>query len=264
MPEEKTTIRSDGSFAKAVDVLDESTRIVKTAEDEGVVLRLMGGLAFRVHCHGPHSAHLRAYQDIDLFGLTKQSKKLFSVFKKLGYLPNVKFNALYGERRMEFIGPEGHDNVDLFLDKFSMQHTLDFRERVRLDDLTIPVTDLLLTKLQNVSLAEKDERDIVAIVEDHEIGSSDAKEIINKDYVARLCSRDWGLCQDVIENTDKMTRLLEASQTVALDKDMLIDKLATIEKAIKSVPKKFRWKLRNIVGKRVQWYNEVELGEAEV
>lgn len=87
--------------------------------------------------------HRRSYQDIDLFGLAKHSKKLFSVFKKLGYLPNEKFNALYGETRLEFIGAEDHKNVDLFLDEFRMQHVLDFRERLQLDDLTVPVTRAL-------------------------------------------------------------------------------------------------------------------------
>jgi len=59
--------------------------------------------------------------------------------------------------------------VDVFLDKFRMEQSLDFRQRLRLDDVTIPITDLLLTKLQIVELNEKDLKDIVAILEDHEL-----------------------------------------------------------------------------------------------
>jgi len=51
--------------------------------------------------------------------------------------------------------PNG-EHIDIFLDKFRMDHTLDFRKRLKLDNLTIPVTDLLLTKLQIVRIAEKD------------------------------------------------------------------------------------------------------------
>jgi hypothetical protein len=264
MSKETKAIRDNNASTEAVDPVEESKKIVKAAEDEGAVLRLMGGLAIRIHCHGPHSAHLRNYQDIDLFGLAKDQKKLFSVFKKLGYLPNTKFNALYGRTRREFIGPEDHKNVDLFLDKFSMQHVLDFRERLQLDDLTVPVTDLLLTKLQNVKLTEKDERDIVAIVEDHEIGRSDEKEIINIDYVARLCARDWGLYKTIIDNIGRIARFQESDRAIALEKEKLVGKLEVIQEAIKTAPKKFRWKLRSILGERLRWYNEVELGEGEV
>lgn len=260
----KKIVDNDSKSAEEIDPIEESKKIVKTADDAGAVLRLMGGLAIRVHCHGPHSVHLRAYQDIDLFGLTKQYGRILSVFQKLGYSPNARFNALYGGTRLQFIGSEGHRNVDLFMDKFSMQHTLDFRERLRLDDLTIPITDLLLTKLQNVRLTEKDEKDIIAIVEDHEIGHSDEKETMNIDYAVGLCAKDWGLYKSIVDNLGRMTGLIENDQTSALDKEKLVSKLEAIQEAIQSVQKKLRWKLRSVIGERVKWYDEVELSEGEV
>ena len=82
------------------DLLEEAKRIVKAAEDKQATLRLIGGLGIRFHCHGEHSAHLREYHDIDLFGLEKESKVIFSVFEELGYSPNTKYNILYGESRL--------------------------------------------------------------------------------------------------------------------------------------------------------------------
>jgi hypothetical protein len=52
---------------KAPDSNEEAQRIVRTAEKRGVTLRLIGGLAIGFHCHGPHSTHLREYNDIDVF-----------------------------------------------------------------------------------------------------------------------------------------------------------------------------------------------------
>jgi hypothetical protein len=67
-----------------LDSLEEAERIVRSAEDDGVTLRLIGGLAIRFHCHGLHSAHLREYHDIDVFGLRKQRGGILAVFEKPG------------------------------------------------------------------------------------------------------------------------------------------------------------------------------------
>ena len=77
--------------------------------------------------------------------------------------------------------------MDVFFDKFRMDHTVDFRQRLGLDDLTIPITDLLLTRVQIVKVTEKDAKDIVAILEDHELGSMDDREVPNIEYLAVRC-----------------------------------------------------------------------------
>ena len=242
----------------------QAKRIVKVAGDKGVTLRLIGGLAVRFHCHGPHSIHLRAYHDIDSFGLKKESKEIFSVFQKLGYAPNLRFNTLYGATRLQFIEQESRKNVDVFLDKFRMDHTLDFRERLHLDNLTIPITDLLLTKLQIVKLAAKDAKDVVAILEDHKIGDSDNQEVLNVNRIAELCSSDWGLHKTITDNLGKMVKFIEEGTFEARGKKELMGKLENIRNAIKMKKKKLRWKLRNVIGERIRWYNEVEVGVGEV
>ena len=71
-----------------------------------------------------------------------------------------------------------------------MHHTLDFRKRLHLDKYTIPISDLLLTKLQIVKLSEKDVIDVIAILEDHEIGNRDNQEILNVEYISELSSKN--------------------------------------------------------------------------
>jgi len=246
------------------DSAEEAMRIVRAAEGEGAMLRLIGGFAIRFHCHGPHSIHLRAYHDIDLFGLRKESKKIFSVFDKLGYSPNVRYNTIYGETRLQFIEQHSGKHVDVFLDKFRMQHTLDFRKRLRLDNLTIPITDLLLTKLQNVKLAAKDVKDIVAILEDHEIGHIDDREVLNANYMAELCSSDWGLYETITDNLSKIIKFIQEETFDARDKKELTGKLETIHESLKTKNKRIRWKLRSLIGDRIKWYEDVETGDWEV
>jgi len=237
--------------------VEEAQRIVRVAEDNGVTLRLIGGLAIRFHCHGPHSAHLREYHDIDVFGLLKESKGIFSVFQILGYRPNTKFNLSFGDTlRLQFLS-EAPGNVDVFLDKFRMDHTIDFREHLGLDDLTIPITALLLTKLQMVRIGDKDVRDIVAILEDHEFGSlaiSD-REAVDVEYLADKCSQDWGLYKTVTDNLQKMAKTTESKE--------LGKKLDTLLNSVLAKKKGFGWTVRSVIGERMKWYDVIEVGEGE-
>jgi hypothetical protein len=249
--------------AERADSAEEAERIVRIAEDNGVTLRLIGGLAIRFHCHGPHSAHLREYHDIDFFGLGKQRRGIVSIFEKLGYSPNREFNLLYGGTRLQFAKGEHQKNADVFLDKFEMEHTLDFRRRLRLDDLTIPITDLLLTKLQNVKLEEKDAKDIVAILEDHELGHSDDRETMNLDYLTNLCSRNWGLHRTITDSLDEIRRFIDQDSPSVAGAEELTQKIEAIRSSLMTRKKGLRWRARSLIGERVKWYKEVEVGQGE-
>ena len=242
---------------------EEAQRIVRAAEDNRVTLRLIGGLAIRFHCHGPHSAHLREYHDIDVFGLGKERRGIYSVFQKLGYSSNEEYNLLYGDTRLQFIHREGRRSVEVFLDKFRMGHTLDFRRRLRLDDLTIPITDLLLTKLQVVQFAEKDAKDIVAVLEDHELGHNDDRETLNLDYIVQLCSRDWGLHKTITNNIATINELIRQEASGLTAGKELVERLNAIRNALMTGKKGVRWTIRSLIGERVRWYREVETGQGE-
>lgn len=242
---------------------EEARRILNAAHEDGVTLRLIGGLAIRFHCHGPHVSHLREYHDIDVLGLGKESEAIVKTFRRLGYSPNFKYNLLYGGSRLQFVDDTTGKNVDVFLDRFSMDHTLDFRERLRLDDVTIPVTDLLLTKLQIVRLTGKDVKDMVAILEDHELGRKDDRETLNVDYVARLCASDWGLYKTITENLRKLDELIDDTMSDPKEKRELEMKLEATRTAITEARKGIRWRIRDLIGERKRWYEEVEVGEGE-
>ena len=236
---------------------DVAITIVKAAEEHGVTLRLMGGLAVAFHCHLAHSEHARSYHDIDLFGLRRESGSIQLIFRKLGYSPDKEFNGLHGEERLRFRDNENRD-IDVFLDKFRMEHVIDFRSRLHLDNFTIPLTDLFLTKVQNVKLASKDVADIISLLEDHTIGYSDGQEVLNLMYVGELCADDWGLWRSVTGNLGKVAELVERGGYAVVDKPGVLGKLISIRHAIDSRNKTFRWKLRARVGEKVQWYFDVE------
>jgi len=251
------------------DPLEEAKRIISEAEGERVTLRLLGGLAIRLHCHGKHSGHLRNYNDIDLFGFAEQREEIELFFAKHEYSPNASFNmnsVMLG--RLQFVSAKHAKSVDVFLDKLRMQHTLDFSQRIRLDDVTIPITDLLLAKLQMEGKIEaRDAKDIVAILEEHELGHDDAKEILNLDYLAHLCSQDWGLYKTVTASLEKIRRVIESDvsvQCVGMEAAELMRKVDAIRDSLTSRRKGLRWRVRSLLGERVKWYTVVEVDEEEV
>ena len=99
------------------------------------------------------------------------------LMKSMGYAPNAEFNQLNGHRRLLFYDQANGRQVDIFVGAFEMAHIVPITERIQLDRVTIPLAELLLTKLQVVHLNEKDQRDIIAILYDHPVGTSDENAI---------------------------------------------------------------------------------------
>ena len=238
--------------------IERALDIVKTTKQQGLTVRLLGGHAVGAHCHGLHPAHLRTYQDVDLFGFGNESEGIVLVLKDQGYLPDERFNVLHGASRLKFLDKRTHETLDVFLDVFKMDHILDFHERLYLDDLTIPLTDLFLTKVQITKLTSKDITDIIAILEDHDVAQTDSQDMLNANYVAELCSDDWPLWKGVTDSLGKFVKLTQLGKYTIYNNEKLMAKVKTIREAIDFKDKTLRWKLRSHVGVSVKWYFDVE------
>ena len=237
------------------DIIQEAERIVKTAEKNGITLRLFGGIAVRVHCpSATHRQLARKYADIDFMGLRKQSRDLKKLFIDLGYAPRDVFNALQGDTRLIFNDIENGRRIDIFLDVFEMCHRFDLRDRLLIDKYTIPLADLLATKLQVVEITEREYRDIIALLHDHDIVDSDVPETINGQYLARLCARDWGVYKTFMVTLSNVLSAVSQYQLDAKDQQIVRQRLQDLQTRIENEPKSTRWKIRANIGEKVRWY----------
>lgn len=236
-------------------IVEEAKRIIAEANDRRIVLRLFGGMAIRFHCPSAvHRSLERKYADIDFMALRKQSRDIKKLFIDLGYSTRDIFNALQGDRRLIFQDIENKRRVDIFLNIFEMCHTLDFSDRLTIDKETISLADLLATKLQVVEMTEREYRDIIALIHDHEIGDSDAIETINGKYLAKLCSDQWGLYKTFSINIGNVLAHLDEISLDRKDKEITAKRLESLCDRLEKVPKTFRWKARARLGEKVQWY----------
>lgn len=222
----------------------EALALLESAREQGIVVRAIGGLAIHIACPSSRRPPLeRAYKDIDLVGLSRQRGPLEAWLADAGYEADAGFNLLSAHGQLYFRDRVNARQLDVFLDRMTMCHTLDLHERLELAELTVSPTDLLLSKLQVYETNERDLKDAAALLLDCEIDT---------DYIASLLGRDWGWWRtvtEVLQRLDSYVAELELDNRAELRER--IDELRT---RVNAEPKARRWKLRSRVGDRVRWY----------
>jgi len=250
-------------MATAEELIEEAKMLIEEATKRGLSLRTFGGVAIRYHCPSTRVPPLlRKIADIDFFSLSKDAALIKKVFMNLAYVPSEMFNALHGNKRLLFYEPHNNVRRDIFLDFFEMCHKFDFRKRLALGKFSIPLADLLMTKLQVVEIEERDYKDIVAILLDHELGNLDGEETVNKEYIAYICSRDWGIFKTFTQNLQLTLSYLEKSNLEKRQREIVEDKIKQLLDAIKAKPKSLKWKIRSLIGEKMSWYDLPEAPKA--
>lgn len=236
------------------DIQDEARRIVAVAAESGLTLRLLGGLAIRLHSpSATHRSLARAYPDLDFALSDKRGDRLEPLLSELGYEPNKSFNLFNGDSRLLFYDKTNERQVDVFIGGFRMCHRIPITERITLEPLTLPLAELFLTKMQIVQMNEKDVRDLCALLLDHPFGESDT-ETINLPVLVRLCADDWGLWKTITLSMQKVRDFCDAYDLGGDNKLTIIERLTVLKTALDNAPKSFKWKTRAKIGERVQWY----------
>ncbi len=230
--------------------------VVQYLSNAQLTVRLIGGLGVYYKC--PHLFEMgfgRKYQDIDLVGLSKESTKIKKALAGFGFMPDQRFNAVHGERRLLFHLPDedGIIDLDIFLDIFEMCHVILLKDRLHVDTLTLSVSDLLLTKLQVVKFTQKDAGDVLALFAHHEI--SDADDAINAHYVGQLVSADWGLYTTIMDNLRKIPNFLGDFPVSQENSDKILQRIKLLVDRLESHPKSLKWKIRDTIGRRIPWYD---------
>jgi hypothetical protein len=240
------------------DVVVEAARLIEAAEAEGCTVRVMGGVAISMHATaGVHPALRRTYGDIDLVTAKKDGRRALKMLAAAGYQPNERFNAMNGGRRLVVYDMQNGRQLDVFVGDFAMCHRLPIAERLHADPTTLPLAELLLTKLQVVHTNRKDVLDICAILLDHEIGDKD-DNVINASHVASLLAGDWGLWRTSRGTIETTRDQLPAINLEPAERDVIDRRLTELWDRVERQPKSLRWRSRAKIGERTRWYEEPE------
>ena len=239
----------------ASDPLPEATGLVRGAAEEGLQLKILGGLGVRVLCPD-FPPRLRAGQDIDLACLGKSRRKIAGHLESAGCEPDRRFNNLNGDRQMYFTAPSGRP-IDVMVDRLSMCHTLDFKPSFgSTTSITLDPADLLLSKLQIVELNAKDAHDIFHLLSGVRVGRDSARPSIDPDRFGAVLAADWGWWRTVTGNLAKLPDLLSSQPGLAppYPRFDALTQAKQLHEVGETVPKGLKWKTRARVGDRVRWY----------
>jgi len=231
------------------DIVDEARRVLAAAAEDDVLVRLLGGVAVRLRSNALPGALEREYKDLDFVTTRKASGDVQKLLRELGYAPHTAFNTMNSKERLLFFDDAHGRQVDVFVGSFRMCHEIPFEGRLGVDAGTVPLAELLLTKLQIIELNEKDVRDAVALLHEHEVTDDDAG--LSGRRVAELCAADWGLWRTITRNLDSVGRHLDAYE---VDREVVAGRLSDLQERIEAAEKSRGWRLRARVGERKRWY----------
>jgi len=238
----------------------ELKRILEALDSRALSLRLTGSMAVQMRC--PRFGHLarrnRVFHDIDFAAYKREARPVQEFLVALGYVEDREVAVVSEGSRSIFQHGAGPIHIDIFYDKLDFCHVIPLEGRLQADAPTLPLAELLLSKLQIVKINEKDLVDAIVLLLEHGIGEADQSGI-NIAAIARLCGQDWGLWRTVTINLDKIGRL--ASLYGELDtaqKALLDSRLKQISARLEAEDKPLAWRLRSRLGDRVKWYKDVE------
>jgi hypothetical protein len=235
------------------DIVSEGERLLGIAEQQGVPLRLLGGVAVRLKAPEVPPSLTREYKDIDFAVTKKGGGAADKLLKDAGYEPHVAFNAMHARERGLYYDDTNGRQVDLFIHAFRMCHEIPLGDRLEVETQTVPLAELMLTKLQIIEVNEKDIRDTVLLFHGHEIADHDGGAV-NGAHIAALCADDWGLWRTITANLDRCRSHVGDYELPAGDRERIEASFDRLLEMIEAEPKSRGWRRRAKTGDKKRWY----------
>ena len=242
----------------------EAARLVHGANQNGIVLRVLGALAFHHRC--PTHRHLqerlkRAYTDIDFGAYGRQVREVRGYLGAQGYVEDEMTYVESQGSRMVLNRPDTGLHLDVFLDRLEFCHTVQWGGRLEIDDWTIPLAEMLMQKMQIVQINEKDLIDTIMLLLEHPLTEDDGG--VNIGLVAGVCAKDWGWWRTLTMNLGKVRQAADAYDLSDQEQARVREQVDAALARIDGEPKAMGWKMRARVGDRKKWYRDVgELADA--
>jgi predicted regulator of Ras-like GTPase activity (Roadblock/LC7/MglB family) len=230
--------------------------LVQAARDHKLALRVMGDTAIRLRCLSAAAFPATENDEIlELVARGRQSADVERLMKERSISPESRFNMLHASERLRFVEPGAKLPIEVFLDAFEAFHRIELADRLQLDEVTVPLADLLLMQLQVVDFTPQDQKRILVLLADHNIGSG--AEDIDPARIVEVCADDWGWYKTVTMNLEKA--IGAAPSLLKGEQPGLVEQRARrLIKTVEEAPKSMGWQVRARLGERRPWYNVPE------
>lgn len=239
----------------------ELARVLAATDDVQVTARVLGSIGVAIQA--PTATALladgeRTYGDLDLAAYRRDSRALGRVLTELGYVEDREISIGSEGHRAIFDRPDRRFHIDVFFDRLEFCHVIPLAGRLETSRPTIPLAELLLSKLQIVKINQRDLLDSIALLLDRPLGGDDPGSI-DLDRAARLCAQDWGLWRTVTMNLDKVAAVATSLAPLGTDqRPRVAASVAAVKRRIDDEPKPTGWRMRARIGDRRQWWTDVD------
>jgi hypothetical protein len=236
-----------------MDLIEEARQLVNAGAEHGTTVRMLGGVAIALRCPTALTpTFAREYSDLDAVVPSRDRNQVDGVAADIGLEADRAFNAQRGNERRCYYRGDGL-KLDVFVETFSMCHDVPLgAERLSIDQSTVPLAELLLTKAQIIELTDKDAGDLFVLFHDHDVTADDTG--ISSARVEQLCGQDWGLWRTVTGTLRQLEDAVAHIDTTPEERALVTQRIERLLQAMDDAPKSRKWKMRNRVGDRVQWY----------
>ena len=256
--------------------MQEACTIADAAREAGVHLRLLGALAIHLHSEGWEALGRRLarlgdadtrFTDLDFAAYGKERSGVRTLLEnRFGLEMNAQAMLFHGKERLLYAHPSKRYHVDVFFDRLSFSHTIEFGEpgtgRLDRDFPTLAPADLLLSKLQIHRFTEKDMKDIVLLLRAHAVAAGEQANAVNAARVCEPLAGDWGFWKDATTNLAAVRNAARRLQSEGVlepaDAEDITGKVDRLLAAIAAAPKARTWLKaeRKLAGR--QWWDDVE------
>jgi hypothetical protein len=108
IPTLESSVESDDRREDPPALLVQAIAVVERAQEAGIVIRLIGGIAVALHSPSArHRALRRDYADIDFVAGAVDRQGLDGLLADIGYFPDKRFNSLHGKTRRLYFDEGG-------------------------------------------------------------------------------------------------------------------------------------------------------------
>jgi hypothetical protein len=247
----------------------EAVSIVAGAAQAGITLRVVGSAGIRLHCTrpGPVMDRLgRPAKDIDFIVPQQHRRGMRRFLESRGYTADRDLLIAMEGTRYSFTHAENGTEIDVFVERLAFCHTIEVRDRLDVHPITIPLEELLLQKVQIIEMTTTDVIDVGVLLATHEVADTGGdNEAVDAGRIARLLARDWGFHHTVTRNLRRVRDGAGGSAAVDLGQDAndrVHGRAGQLLGAIDAEPKTLAWRMRDRIGERKQWWQDVDDKEA--
>lgn len=150
-------------------------------------------------------------------------------------------------------------DVEVHFDELNFCHRIPLYGRLGGNSKTLAFTDLLFSKLQMEEPTPADACDLIALLGQIANNGELKEERVDEQRIAELAGEDWGLWYTATQNLRRVDGWIRQFGTGLDDAtaNSVRHEAAAGLTMVLNVPKSMRWRIRSLIGTRMQWYQDV-------